>query len=79
MSECSHKFGHMLNIEDGTGYYMCSLCEMEITEEHYGLIIENQRLRDCIIECLNKNGHLADGENCTLIDLKRAVPEWELD
>ena len=37
---------------------------------------ENARLRTAIINCLNNNGHLADGDNCTLIDLKRAVPEW---
>ncbi|NTW87799.1 MAG: hypothetical protein HGB26_01445 [Desulfobulbaceae bacterium] len=43
------------------------------------LCCEVERLRGCIIDCLNENGHLADGEICTLIDLKRAVPEWELD
>ena len=37
------------------------------------------RLRGCIVDCLNENGHLADGDCCTLIDLKRAVPEWGLE
>ena len=33
---------------------------------------------ECVIKkCLTENAHLADGEICTLIDLKRAVPEWE--
>lgn len=36
-------------------------------------------LEAAIVKTLNENGHLADGENCTLIDLKRAVPTWELE
>ncbi len=39
MGNCKHEFGHRLNIVGGTGYYMCSLCEMEITEEHYAALI----------------------------------------
>lgn len=34
---------------------------------------EVNRLRAGIAECLNTNGHLADGENCTLISLKRCL------
>lgn len=30
-------------------------------------------LRSAILETLDENGHLADGDNCTLIKLKRAV------
>ena len=78
MSNCIHKFGHVLNIGDDTGYYMCPLCNMEITEEHHAAIVEIERLRGHIIDCLNDNGHLADGEDCTLIYLKQAVPDWEL-
>lgn len=36
-------------------------------------------LESAIIKTLNENGHLADGEVCTLIDLKRAMPTWELE
>lgn len=36
-------------------------------------------LEAAIVACLNENGHLADGEVCTLIDLKRAIPTWELE
>ena len=32
-----------------------------------------------ITKTLKDNGHLADGENCTLINLKRAMPTWELE
>ena len=32
---------------------------------------EVERLRAGIAECLHTNGHLADGEDCTLIGLKR--------
>ena len=37
------------------------------------LSAENERLRDAIRKTLDENGHLADGENCTLIVLKRAL------
>ena len=36
-------------------------------------------LEAAIVKTLNENGHLADGENCTLIGLKRAMPAWELE
>ena len=36
-------------------------------------IDEIKRLRAAIQQTLNENGHLADGENCTLIVLKRAI------
>lgn len=78
MSNCNHKFGHMLNIGNGTGYYMCSLCEMEITEDHYSALKRVTELETAITKTLNENSHLADGECCTLIDLKRAMPNWEL-
>jgi hypothetical protein len=38
--------------------------------------IEISNLREGIIVTLNKNRHLADGEDCSLIELKRLVPEW---
>ena len=34
---------------------------------------EVARLTAAITKTLNENGHLADGENCTLIELKRAM------
>lgn len=34
---------------------------------------DNERLRAAIQQTLEENGHLADGENCTLIVLKRAL------
>lgn len=37
------------------------------------LITENLRLKKAIRETLDDNLHLADGENCTLIKLKRAA------
>ncbi len=37
-------------------------------------IREIKKLRAAITETLDKNGHLADGEICTLIKLKRVVP-----
>lgn len=38
-----------------------------------GALNEIGRLRGAIEQTLNENGHLADGENCTLIVLKRAL------
>ena len=34
-------------------------------------------LESAITKTLNENAHLADGDDCTLIDLKLAMPEWE--
>lgn len=34
---------------------------------------EIERLRGAIQQTLYENGHLADGDNCTLISLKRAL------
>ena len=36
-------------------------------------------LEAAILKTLNENGHLADGDVCTLIDLKRAMSTWELE
>lgn len=35
---------------------------------------EISRLRKAIAETLEENGHLSDGENCTLIKLKMVMP-----
>lgn len=34
---------------------------------------EVARMRSVIQQTLEENGHLADGDNCTLIALKRAI------
>lgn len=39
--------------------------------------LEIDRLRAAIQQTLDENGHLADGDNCTLIVLKRALPDYE--
>lgn len=36
--------------------------------------IEIRKLRKAIAETLDENGHLADGDNCTLLKLKLAMP-----
>lgn len=46
--------------------------------ERAALLGEIDRLRAAIRKTLDNNGHLADGEVCTLIELKRALPDWEL-
>ena len=44
-----------------------------LTTERNQLRAEAERLRAGIGECLRQNGHLADGDNCTLIGLKRCL------
>jgi uncharacterized protein YhaN len=34
---------------------------------------ERDKFRSAIQKTIDKNGHLADGDNCTLIELKRAI------
>lgn len=40
------------------------------------LISEVERLRGVIEQTLDNNRHLADGDDCTLIDLKRSI-HWK--
>ena len=35
-----------------------------------------KQLENAIRKTLDENRHLADGEDCTLRDLKKALPEW---
>lgn len=46
---------------------------LKLINEVTQLIGENLRLKKAIRETLADNPHLADGENCTLIKLKRAA------
>lgn len=41
---------------------------------HDWLSREKERLESAIQRTLDENGHLADGDNCTLIHLVRAMP-----
>lgn len=36
-----------------------------------------QRIENAIRKTLDTNRHLADGDDCTLIGLKKALPEWK--
>lgn len=38
---------------------------------------EIERLSNGIALVLHKNRHLADGDDCTLAELKSLVPDWE--
>ncbi len=55
--------GHVLT-EVRPGKHQCDWCELER---------ENQQLKTAILKTLEENGHLADGDNCTLISLKQAI------
>ena len=45
----------------------------QLEERIEQLQAENWKLRKAIIETLEENGHLADGDDCTLIKLKQAL------
>jgi hypothetical protein len=47
--------------------------QMVPTEVARKLERERNHYRDAILTCLEENAHLADGEDCTLIGLKRAL------
>jgi hypothetical protein len=52
------------------------LCEANAFEiEIRSIRSENRKLRAAISKTLDENGHLADGENCTLLPLKLALRE----
>lgn len=51
-------------------------CQEELRmarDEIHNLKNENVRLRYAILTTIDELGHLADGENCSLIVLKRAI------
>jgi hypothetical protein len=50
---------------------------LEVEESLTKIDAERFKLWEAVIITLAENRHLADGENCTLIELKRAVPDWE--
>lgn len=58
---------------DHETYEGCATCEYHMA----GLIADQAKriaeLETAINKTLDDNGHLADGDNCTLIDLKRVV------
>ena len=49
------------------------------TTERDQLRAEVERLRAGIEECLHTNAHLADGEDCTLIGLKRCLRDSRVE
>ena len=58
------------------GELSCDQCNARtaaLTAERDQLRAEVARLRAGIADCLSENGHLADGEDCTLIGLKRCL------
>jgi hypothetical protein len=45
----------------------------KLKTERNNALCESERLRKAILETIEENLHLADGEVCTLIKLKRAI------
>jgi hypothetical protein len=63
-------------LRDGARYNAASSFGVSLithAEVELELIAEIDRLRTAIEDTLLTNMHLADGENCTLIQLKRAL------
>ena len=58
----------------------CPVCLVSaLTAERAELRAEVARLRAGIEVCLRTNAHLADGENCTLIDLKHCLRDSRVE
>ena len=49
----------------------------DVVAELARLCEENERLREAIVKTVEENLHFADGDNCTLIHLKRAIKARE--
>lgn len=45
----------------------------DLETKNQKLHFQAEKLRTAIKKTLDENGHLADGDNCTLIELKRAI------
>lgn len=56
---------------------MRDLYPQTLTREFNRLNDHIQRIENAIRKTLDTNRHLADGDDCTLIDLKKALPEWK--
>lgn len=52
--------------------------EMTFPLDVYQLLMVISVLRAAIVKTLEDNGHLADGEDCTLSALKRALRDVEM-
>ena len=52
---------------------ICDKLSMNAMERISDLELEVQVLRQAITETLDENGHLADGDICTLSKLKKAI------
>ena len=68
MDKCNHEIRHIISRSDGP---VCLMCENQ------QLQAENGRLKIAITETLEENGHLADGDVCTLFKLKQALKGGE--
>lgn len=52
------------------------ILERKLKEQEVELLLKDFRIKeleDAIRKCLKDNAHLADGDVCTLIDLKRVL------
>lgn len=64
-----------LQVQSSDGVANTAIRDAAFQLEEY--IERVRQLEAAIITTLEENGHLADGDNCTLIALKRAMPNWE--
>jgi hypothetical protein len=49
---------------------------LTIVKELNRLLDRNRALEAAILSTLNQHRNLADGTDCTLAELKKAMPEW---
>ena len=63
------------NLEFAQQNFELAQQNFELAQQNFELKDEVALLKTAILETLEENGHLADGDNCTLIKLKPAIGE----
>jgi hypothetical protein len=65
------------SIKTPEGKFLSDIRPRGIVRELNRLNDHIQRIENAIRKTLDKYRHLADGDDCTLIDLNKALPEWK--
>lgn len=64
-----------LQVQSSDGVANTAIRDAAFQLEEY--IERVRQLEAAITATLDENAHLADGDNCTLLTLKKAMPIWE--
>lgn len=80
-----YKSTKLINLGPVDGFLIHTPDDRGLQDTHPQVIVREfnrlndhiKRIENAIRKTLEKNRHLADGDNRTLIDLKKALPEWK--